>query len=100
MNRLKVLRKLATTWSRDNEVLIPAQYNIISLIGLLHDIISMGIRGCTQIKVLKKPGRLEVSNSQETQNTKTINETCSIGDSIKVFHLTGSHFLRVALLEM
>ena len=92
MNRLKVLRKLATTWSRDNEVLIPAQYNIISLIGLLHDIISMGIRGCKQIKVLKKPGRLEVS--------KIINETCSIGDSIKVFHLTGSHFLRVALLEM
>ena len=52
------------------------------------------------LKVLKKPGRLGVSNSQETQNTKIINETCSIGDSIEVFHLTRSHFLRVALLEM
>ena len=52
------------------------------------------------MKVLKKPGRLGVSNSQETQNTKIINETCSTGDSIEVFHLTRSHFLRVALLEM
>ena len=47
------MRKLLTTKSHDSEVPMSVQFNIISLIGRLQDIITFVIVRCRQRKYLK-----------------------------------------------
>ena len=77
--RNKDAKKTIIVYSHDSEFSIPLQCNIINLKSFLQYVSTFVIVGCRQIKKLKKKTtRVGVSKSQETQNTETATEICSI----------------------
>lgn len=57
--------------------LVPVQYNIIRLIGLLQSSTTLVIVGCWQMKILEKIARFGVYKSQTIPNIETATERCS-----------------------
>ena len=64
------MRKLLIAKSYDHEVSISVQWNIMSLIGHLQDIITFFIVRCRRMKIFKKTARLGVSNSKQANSQK------------------------------